>query len=298
MEIVVAGEVPMREINGGGESSRAGVIQQQRLLADDAPDGLNFVFMRNHHVHGGDSSFRTPRHNHGFQQIRFAEKGILNSAPGEDIPEGSIAYYPRGAYYGPQSREQHNITTLMQFGFGGEHQRGPVWDAYRPEALRRLRAKGTLADGLFTETDPATGRKTTRDGVQAIYEEQYRMHTQKEFVVRPTGYESPIIIHPKAFPFYDVAPGVQQKMLGRFYDQPGPDGDVRISMLRLSDGAAYQLDGSRAQVIWTVGAGVRIDGAGYPAFTGIYSRLGEDAAITGTGGVEMFLVEFPRLDPA
>ena len=74
--------------------------------------------------HKVDHVYRTPRHNHTFQQIKFTESGRADVTPGEYIEEGDIGYFPRGAYYGPQAREKDTTTIACQFGFNGEHQRG------------------------------------------------------------------------------------------------------------------------------------------------------------------------------
>lgn len=295
MKIVTAADVPTLAQNKAGESSRAGSFVGQRLLDDDAPDGLNFIFLRNQFFLKGDDAFRTPRHRHTFAQIKFVEKGSSNFAPDQFIYPGDICYFPRAAYYGPQLKDD-GTSMGVQFGFNGQHQKGKVWEGYRAEALARLRARGTLADGIFTETDPATGQVREQDGVEAIYEEQYRMHTTKKFTVAPAGYAAPILMHPEAFPYFQAAPGVELKHLGQFYDQPGPNGDVRISMVRLSDGGVHQLSSERAQLAWTVAAGLQIDGRTYPELTSFYCPLGEPASISGVGGVEVYLVEFPRLD--
>lgn len=295
MEIVIAADVPTLGQNLGGESSRAGSYNGQRLLQGDAPDGLNFVFLRNQFFLKGDEAFRTPRHRHTFAQIKFVEKGSSNFAPDQFIFPGDICYFPRGAYYGPQLKDD-GTSIGMQFGFNGQHQKGKVWEGYRAEALQRLKARGTVADGTFTEIDPVTGETQERDGVEAIYAEQYEMHTNQKFVVPPEGYEAPILMHPKAFSYYQAGPGVELKHLGCFYDQPGPNGDVRISMARLSDGGVYRLSAERAQLAWTTSAGLQINGRSYPELTSLYCPRGEDGAISGADGVEVYVVEFPRLD--
>lgn len=295
MKVVTAAEVPKEQTNKGGETSRTGTYEGQRLIDDDARDGLNFVFLRNRFFPDG-GVFQTPRHRHSFAQIKFVEKGASNFAPDQYIHEGDIAYFPRGAYYGPQLKD--NATSIsLQFGFNGEHQKGKVWESFRAEAVSRLKARGTLGDGVFTEVDPATGAKRQRDGVEAIYDEQYQLRygADKKFVVAPGGYEAPVLMHPKAFPYHPFAPGVELKHLGQFYDQPGPNGDVRISMARLS-GGTYSLGPERARLAWALAPGLRVNGLAYPELTFVYSARDEHVSLSGDGGVEVFLVTFPRLD--
>ncbi len=103
-------------------------------------------------------------------------------------------------------------------------------------------------------------------------------------------------MHPDVFPYYQAGRGVEMKQLGRFFDHPGANADVRLSMLRLRDGGAYVFGSDRAQIAWTKSAGLHVDGSDYPDKTYIYVPRGEELKITGNGGVELHIVEFPRLD--
>jgi hypothetical protein len=295
MDVAIAAEVPVRDANADKTSVRAGTYDSQRMLEDDAPDGFNFWVLRNNFVNLGESAFNTPRHHHPFAQIKYLEKGSSNYVPGKDIPEGAICYFPRSAWYGPQVKE-NCISLSMQFGFNGEHQRGKRWESRRVEAMDRLRQRGSLDDKGFIFPDPATGETVRKDPVDAIYEERYELLTGKKFVTRPEGYDAPILLHPEGFIYFDAAPGVELKHLGAFYDQPGPNGDCRISMVRLTDGGTHQLGSDRPQVAWSISSGLQIDGRTCPAITCVYSPRGEEAQLTGVDGVEVVIVEFPRLD--
>lgn len=294
MDVAIISEIPTRVQGKDGASSRPGGMIGQHLLSDDAPDGLNFRFVRNQ-FQPGERAFRSPRHHHAFQQIRFSEKGDLNYAPGKYIPEGDVAYFPRGTYYGPQVKDV-GISVALQFGFGGEHQGGKKWERYREEAMARLNARGTFEDGVYIEVDPATGHKEQRYAVQALYEAQYEQHTNMKFVVPAERYEEPILMHPKAFDYYQAGPGVEIKHLGRFFDQTGPNADVRISMARLSYGGVHLLGAERAQLVWTKSAGLYMDGRTYPELTCVYNPRGKDLEIASENGIEVYIVEFPRLD--
>jgi hypothetical protein len=294
MSVATAAEAPTREQNRPGyASSRPGGMISQHLLEDDAADGLNFRFVRNQ-FRPGEQAFRSPRHHHAFQQIRFAEKGDLNYAPGKFITEGDIAYFPRGAYYGPQLKD-NGISIAIQFGFGGEHQHGPRWERYRAGARARLEERGTIKDGVYIEIDPVTKEKRTRDAVEALYEAQYAAHTNQKFVIPAEGYDAPILMHTKAFQYSDVAPGVEIKRLGRFYDHAGPNADVRISIVRLS-GGSYVLGPDRAQLAWTIMAGLKVGDEVYPELACLHSKRDEEMTISGDDGVEAYIVDFPRLD--
>ena len=111
MKVVSAAEVRTYEVNADGSSTRTGTYPGKRIFTEDAPDGLNFIFVRNDFTHTGVNAFRTPRHRHTFAQIKFVEKGASNYAPDQFIEEGEIGYFPRMAYYGPQVKENCNSAT-------------------------------------------------------------------------------------------------------------------------------------------------------------------------------------------
>lgn len=295
MKVVAVRDVPTWNQHETG-SLRRGQTIRQSLLGDDAPDGFNFKVIRSQ-FQAGDGAHATPRHRHGFQQIRFAEVGPVNYAPDQNIPQGDIAYFPRGAYYGPQHKDG-GISVAIQFGFGGEHQdTGESWGRYQEAALATLNAKGSFEDGTYVETDPVTGERRERDSIQAIYEARYEARTGEKFVVAPEGYEAPVLIHPAAFAYFDVSPGVQMKHLGCFFDHPGPLADVRISVVRLSGDGCHRLGPSRAHLAWSTTAGLKLDGGDpQPEHTYVYSPRDETVELSSSDSNEVFLVEFPRLD--
>ena len=272
---------------------RSGETIRQSLLADEAKDGLTFTLNRTRWL-SGDQTNTTPRHHHAFQQVRWAESGSVNYGPDQDIPEGDIAYFPKGAWYGPQKRDQ-GISTTIQFGFDAEKQHGTsFWRKYQSAALERLKERGSFIGGVFVEVDADTGERREIDGVQALYEEQYKAATGKPFVVPSPGYNDAILMHPHRFDYFQVAPGVEMKRLGEFFDQPGPDGSIRFSMVRLSEGGVFEFSGERAQVAWSISPGLTINGRDLPEKTYVYSPREETLAATGRDGVELFVIDMPR----
>ncbi len=287
MHIVITAEVPVRA-QDPTEAARPGSILRQQLLSETASDTLRFRLIRSQYQ-DGDLAFETPRHHHAFQQLRWTETGSVNYAPGQDIPAGDLAYFPRGAYYGPQ-RKDHGSALLLQYGFGDEflHRRR---DTNTEQLLAELRTQGTFAEGQYTDTDPATGKTRHRDAVQAVYEAR----TGGEFTVPPPGYESPILMHPNAFGYYTAAPGLEIKQLGNFYDHPGPEADLRIRMIRLTANATYEFTPDRAHIAWSTTAGLIIDDHPHPHLTCLYSPLGEHDHISGINGVELVVLDMPHL---
>jgi hypothetical protein len=298
MDIVVMAEVPAyKQAPKQNEvgSVRPGGTIVQHLLGDDAPDGLNFRFLRSQ-FQAGEEAYATPRHHHAFQQLRWAESGNLNYAPGQYIPEGDLAYFPRGTWYGPQHKDT-GISIALQLGFNGEQQSGEKWAKYRSEALANLEARGSFEKGVYIEVDPETGERAERDAVQALFEAQYEARTGQKWTTPAEGYETPILMHPDAFEYFEAAAGVEMRKFGHFFDHGGPNADIRLSMLRLSDTGVYTFGPERAQVTWSRNAGLNVEGRTYPELTFVYSPRGEKAEISSdVNGLEVYVVEFPRLD--
>lgn len=299
MQIITVAHAPTTQ-QSRDTSLRTGATVRQTLLSDSTADGLNFRFIRSQYQ-GGDAAFESPRHHHAFQQIRFTEAGSVNYAPGHDIPQGDIAYFPRGAYYGPQ-RKDNGAGLLLQFGFHGEHQSGPEWKQHRVAALERLNARGRLDGGIYYERDKATGQEMERDANQALYEEQYLAQTGRRFSIPREGYAEPILMHPAAFKYYATADGVRVKQLGHFFDHPGPNADIRITMVELAEGKSYIFTPERAQIAWTLDAGLWVEGTTYGKLTCLYSPRDEaltvkaDTAAADGNVIELYLLELPRID--
>jgi hypothetical protein len=293
MDISVVADVPVLQKENNGPGARpASDAQHKALLGDVACDDLRFRFVRNQEGPEGGKASEYPRHHHGFQQIRWTEFGAVNYAPGRDILAGEIAYFPRGAYYGPQKKEQ-GAQLLLQYGFGDDFPTGGKdWRRKYADASQALRLKGEFRDGVFIDVDPQTGARRTRDGVHALHEE----YAGKTLVIPPAGYDAPILMRPAAFAYHPAAPGVEIKRLGCFFDYPGPNADVRISVLRLTGPGAFTLEPDRAQVAWSIAPGLSIEGRAYPELTCLYSPRQETVVLACETPVEVFVVDLPRLD--
>ena len=295
MDVVVAQDVATQAQDKGSDSAlRPGGVLRQMLLHDNAPDGLSFKFFRSRYQ-PGDKAFTSPRHRHAFQQLRWTESGEINYGPDQYIRAREMAYFPRGAYYGPQMKDT-GVGLLLQLGFDDEHQYGGVWAKFREGAIKRLKENGAFQDGVYVDTDPDTGDRRERDSGQALYEEQYEARTGKRFIVPAAGYETPILLHPDAFEYYPAASGLEIKNLGHFFDHPGPNADIRLSVLRLSPGATYTFGPDRAQLAWTTDAGLIVEDRSYPELTYLYSPRDEKADITTAATAEVFVVDLPRPD--
>ncbi len=163
-------------------------------------------------VYGEGGTF-SPRHRHNFDQFRFAIKNPLNIAPGKAIPQGQIAYFPEGAYYGPYDNPEGNYLFIIQFGGAAGHGYYPQSEIKR--AVGEMRKTGEFVKGIYTRTE--NGTKTNQDAFEAIWE---FLAGRKVSYPKPRQ-DGPIIIDPEAYAWMPVAgsPGLSMRDLGTFNER-------------------------------------------------------------------------------
>ena len=296
MQTAIAHELPRHSEGGVGAAYRGGTVERQHIFTDSAEDGLNFRLFISRYM-GGEGAFESPRHHHGFQQIRWSESGTVNYAPDGNIPEGDLAYFPRGAYYGPQVKDA-GVSLLLQFGFGAELSVRSVESYRRGDHITQLRTniekvqtRGRIENGVFIDVDPETREERRRDAGEVLAREEGRA-----LEIPHARYESAVLIHPGAFEYHQISQGLDMRRLGYFFDQSGPNGDLRLHQARLYEGGSLKLGSDRAQIAWSISDGLMIANEPKPRLTFLYSPRGEEAFVEGVDGVELLIIEFPRLD--
>jgi hypothetical protein len=205
---------------------REGKLDQKHLLFGE--DGSPNNFDLNTGLTGG-GGWRTPRHRHNFDQVRYVLKGRLPYSETDYLEEGWIGYFPESVHYGPQERAEGLQTVVLQCG--GASGGGYLSVAQREAVNAELNKTGEFKKGLYTYTDE-NGEVQTLDGSQAIFERA--MGHKLEFTT--PRYTDVIAMNPEA---YDWLPqgdaGVQEKWVGTFTER-----NFRLGFLRLDAGAVYQ----------------------------------------------------------
>ncbi|MGY0488211.1 hypothetical protein [Streptomyces sp. WG-D5] len=204
---------------------REGVLDQKHLLfgEDGSPNNYDLNM-----GHTGDGGWRTPRHRHNFDQIRYVIEGRLPYTETDVLEEGWVGYFPESIHYGPQERPAGLRTMVLQCG--GASGQGYLSVAKREEVNAELNKTGEFKKGLYHYTD-ANGVQQSEDGSQAIFERA--MGRKLEFAA--PRYTDVIAMDPKAYAWQPGDEGVEEKWLGRFTER-----DLRIGFLRLEPGAVYQ----------------------------------------------------------
>jgi hypothetical protein len=257
--------------------SARGMRTSRKLLREgEALPGMGYYALLAK-FHEGDEIFTAPRHRHDFEQIRFGVSGHMDFGPGLECGAGQVAYFPAGAFYGPEKivgAEQ----LLLQWS------RDWVTRAQNKVAMEELKKHGTFGShGLYTYAD-ADGVTHEIDGPQAVWEHVYK----RPQVIREPRYKSPIMMSPDAYEWVDGG-GISGKMLGRFTED-----DVTIQMIRWDDaGVTHHLDSIRTTLAFVLKGAVTVEDQTCVAQTAIWSDFGERHELIGESGAEVICFGFP-----
>ncbi len=221
-EIVHVADVPVVE----RIHARAGRFRSQSLMQghDGSPD--NF-FMQ---LSNTFDDFQSPRHRHNFDQIRIQLQGDADFARDGVMRPGSVAYFPEGVFYGPQSISGESLTLVLQFG--GASGSGYVSEDRYQEAVAELKQSGSFENGIYRSTRD-DGKPRNQDAYEAVWE---HIHG-RALVYPPSPFKQPAFLHPDdAMPQPGAEAGVRERVLGVFM----PRG-VRLRSLEIEAGATATL---------------------------------------------------------
>jgi len=271
-----------RADGGSVGSMRTGKLDQKFLLMGEDNSPNNYLLNVGLTGSGG---WGTPRHRHNFDQIRFVLRGEYPVSPHKVMKEGSVAYFPESVHYGPQDRPEGLEMMVLQFG--GASGSGFLSTPMREAANKRLEAKGTFENGIFTWHDEK-GQKHNMDGSAACFEEA----TGQKLVFHPARYDDVIMFQPDAYDWLPTGQtGAWQKTLGVFTER-----NTKISFLKIEKGATY-ISGPRDQieVMFLSQGTITVDGNSYGSKTAIELLPKDDAVhITANEEAQFFVVTLPK----
>jgi hypothetical protein len=204
-----------------------GALHQRYLLQGKEHTPENFMFSIAETV----KRFEMERHRHNFEQFRMPLKGNMSLGDGRILKEGTLAYFPEGAFYGPQDDEAGPVALVLQFG-------GPSGYGYMsPQQYRAgresLKKVGRFDDAVFIPNEGVgDGRK--KFSINAIWEEA--MGTK--MLIPAPRYDQAIFMDPAAFRWVPVkgVSGVYRKHLGTYSER-----EVSAEMWMLKPGASFEL---------------------------------------------------------
>jgi len=265
---------------------RAGVIEFKRLLQGQPRTPGNFELSL---VRTG-SDYYTPRHRHNFDQVRLGLNGSLTWAPGRDLKQGSVGYFPEGTPYGPQTDKAGAVFMLLQFG--GASGNGFMSYDELSCGFRSMRELGRFEKGTFAYVDQ-NGTARRKDGYEAVWE-----HVNgRELEYPAPRYEEPIISHPERFDWIADASsrGVMHKWLGSFSER-----NVGCGFLRLNQGASFRVPSAPAPRLFFITAGA-VQLGGRDKALGTQSALMIDSleanvSLAADSAAELFAIQLPTFN--
>lgn len=279
MHIAHAPAMEWRQVSG----HRTGDITFKRLLqgTPGAPDNFEFSLVRT------IGHYHTPRHRHNFDQVRFGVLGKANYAPGKDVEPGTVAYFPEGAYYGPQDPEGETVSLVLQSG-GPSGQGFMSYDELHAGHVE-MQKLGSFEQGVFRRNPGANlpGTRKNQDSYEAIWE-----YKQGRPLVYPKPlYDEPIMMRLDAYEWrHDPAqPGIARKTLGTFTDRA-----VTFGLVRIDAGATLRLDAWPAvRLVYVVAGKGRCGDAHWAAESAIKLDRDEVATLAAEVESELFTIGLP-----
>ena len=246
-------------------SMREGVLEQKHLLfgEDGSPNNYDLNMGQT-----GGGGWRTPRHRHTFDQIRYVLQGQLPYTENDVLEEGWVGYFPESVHYGPQERAEGLRTVVLQCG--GASGGGYLSAAQREATNAEMEKTGEFKKGMYHFTD-ANGVPQSLDGSQAIFERA----TGGKLEFATPRYTDVIAMNPEA---YDWLPqgdeGVSEKWLGSFTER-----NLRTGFLRLDAGAVYQAGQHPSiEILFQINGQVSAGGEKYGPETG-YEFLANEGPV-------------------
>jgi hypothetical protein len=221
--IVPLSEVPVVE----RQHARAGLFRSQSILNGEEGTPENCYLQMSYTY----SDFASPRHRHNFDQVRVQLRGDADFARDGTMRPGSVAYFPEGVFYGPQSIGGESTTLVLQCG--GASGSGYISEAHFQAGVQELKQFGTFENGIYRRAKEDGGRKN-QDAYEAVWE---HIHGRKlDYPVSELA--QPVFMDPADFAWAQEpgAPGVQRKLLGVFSARR-----LQISILGMAAGTRARL---------------------------------------------------------
>ena len=225
MEIVRRIDAPFRP---RPDQPREGRFEFSRLLEGEPGRPDNFLLQLSRTW--GD--YRSPRHRHNFDQIRYMLEGTFNFGRDGKLPPGNVMYVPEGTIYGPQTSDEDTRTLVLQFS--GASGSGYVSEASRAAAVAALSERGSFREGVYYPDDETAGLRRC-DASEAVW---YHVHGRRpRFPKR--RFERPMLMNPENYDWIaSDTEGVWEKLLGVFGERR-----TRIGFYLLEPGAFLQARG-------------------------------------------------------
>jgi hypothetical protein len=273
--VVTVIDVAAMPYEPSGYNARNMRTGRKNLREAEALPGLGYFALVVEFLSGNDT-FTAPRHRHDFEQIRYAMRGALDFGPGCRCEEGDIAYFPAGAYYGPETIQDAEMLLL---------QWSSTWvtRAQNRDAIIELEKSGSFSGGMYVTLEPG-GTESEVDAMQAVWE-----YVNKAPLVCPQPrYQGPIVMSPEAFEWVETG-GLSRRVLGRFTER-----DTTIEQVRWETAdAGHPLSPDRTWFAMVLQGTVSVGGKEYGEQAAIWSEVNEVDELRGSVGAVALKIGFP-----
>ncbi len=227
--------------------------------------------------------FFSPRHKHGFDQIRLQITGGFDYSQDGVMEPGTVGYFPEGTKYGPHKKlPESDLSTMLTLQFPGSSANPFMSERQFQRGTAVLKAKGEFKEGVYR---PYGEGAHPIDAHQAVWEEVFG----RPMVSPKQRYERPILIRPINFDWVPTEEvGVNEKALGTFNELRN---ELRI--IKLDAGAVHR---ALSMSIYFVLHGKGHVGASpWSTHTTICLRDDETAILQADAPSEIFIMKLPGL---
>jgi hypothetical protein len=275
MEVIPTDELEWKTVVA---NARVGEVENKYVREGEVLPGVGYAADCYRYV-GGEHVFTAPRHRHDFEQIRISMTGIQDFGQGQITEEGWIAYFPAGAYYGP---ERIDGASIFQIQWSDRW----VSRAAHSLAFADLSARGEFSGGKYSWIDEH-GVARTQDAQNAIWEHVF----QRESAFPVPRYPQPVLMNPDAFQYVRGENGVSAKVLGRFTER-----DLVITKIRWEEPARYLMPAGRTYCLFTNSGRIEVGRREYGGHTVVFSDYAEAVEVAGQPGTEALCIGFPPVE--
>jgi hypothetical protein len=274
MRIIPVESVPLVE----RQHVREGIFRSRTLLTGTPGTPGNFSLQ----LVSLPGRYESPRHRHNFDQMRWQLEGDFDFSHDGRMRPGTLAYFPEGTRYGPQSSSAATTTLVLQFG--GASGSGYISAEEYEGARTELSKSGAFAGGVYTRTQ-ADGSKRNQDAYEAVWEQVNGRPLQYP----EPRYARPVFMEPEHFTWVPQTdqPGTARKLLGVFSEL-----GTRFALHRVEPGASLRLDDGS---IYFMRAGeAAVNGTEVAAEAVVHVEHGESAVLEARTRTELLQIGLPR----
>jgi hypothetical protein len=259
-------------------NTRGGDIYRKMIRGADGTGQVDYD-IRIELFSGGEQTYKSIRHRHDFEQLRFAVTGQMGL--GFDVlEEGDVGYFPANAYYGPQECAD----ALILIAQWGDHF---ITKAQSDQAVAELKEVGEFKDGFYHSVDQQ-GHPHEIDPLNAIWGKVFG----RPYVPHAPRYKQPILMTPSAFGWNDSDGATRSRRLGVFSEI-----SLEIATVQwVHDGPLHvQLSehDRRPTLLFTTKGTFAHDDSTFGALTGVWIEPSEGMKIDANAGSELLMVHFP-----